>query len=90
MNISSWPGSACRWLSPRADAAGYLAALLLFCVIDALSNHLGFPEHSFRALNHPIFGLNLTKVQIQQLKTWYRHLLAHDGMIAPGTVLTTT
>jgi len=51
-------------VKPEGGCLGYPGTLLLLCVIDALSNHLGFPEHSFGALNHPIFGLNLTKVQI--------------------------
>jgi hypothetical protein len=67
---------------------GYPSMLLVFCAIDALSNHLGYPEHSFLALNDPIIGLNLTEPQRTRLKRWYRHLLAHNGMIAPGTVLT--
>lgn len=67
---------------------GYSSTLLMFCVIDAFSNHLGFPVHSFGALNHEIFGLNLDEDQIENLKVWYRHSLAHNGMIAPGTILT--
>ena len=73
---------------PDGGCLGYSSTLLLFCVIDAMSNHLGFAEHSFGALNHPIFGLALTKPQIESLKKWYRHLLAHNAMIAPGTILT--
>ena len=60
----------------------------MFCVINALSNHLGFPKHSFAALNHDIFGLKLDDDQIESLIVWYRHSLAHNGMIAPGAILT--
>ena len=68
---------------PDGGRSGYSSTLLMFCVIDALSNHLGFPEHSFGALNHEIFGLDLDGDQIESLKVWYRHSLAHNGMIAP-------
>jgi hypothetical protein len=77
-----------RVKKPDGGCLGYPSTLLLFCVIDALSNRLGFLEHSFGALNHQTLGLNLTEPQIKSLKKWYRHLLAHNGMIAPGTILT--
>jgi hypothetical protein len=73
---------------PDGGIYGYSAVLLLFCVVDALSNHLGCPEHSFAVLNDPSFGLELSSAQLKNLKDWYRHLLAHVGMIAPGTMLT--
>jgi hypothetical protein len=58
-------------------------------VIDALSNACGYPTHSFAALSDPsCFGLKLSKAQLTNLKDWYRNFLAHNGMIAPGTVLT--
>jgi hypothetical protein len=77
--------------NPKSEGGiyGYPAVLLLFCVVDALSNHLGHPEHSFAALNDPsCFGMNLSTAQIKNLKDWYRHLLAHNGMISPGILLT--
>ena len=58
---------------------GYPSLLLMFCVIDALSNHLDFERDSFAVLKHEIFGLNLSKDQIENLKIWYRHPLAHNG-----------
>ena len=74
---------------PEGGIYGYPAVLLLFCVIDALSNHLGHRGHSFAALNDPsCFGMNLTTEQIKNLKDWYRHPLAHNGMISPGILLT--
>lgn len=74
---------------PEGGIYGYPAVLLLFCVVDALSNHLGHPEHSFAALNDPsCLGMNLSASQIKNLKDWYRHLLAHNGMISPGILLT--
>ena len=74
---------------PEGGIYGYPAVLLLFCVIDALSNHLVHRGHSFAALNDPsCFGMNLTTEQIKNLKDWYRHPLAHNGMISPGILLT--
>jgi hypothetical protein len=35
---------------PEGGAYGYPAALLLFCVVDAMSNYAGYPENSFHAL----------------------------------------
>jgi hypothetical protein len=70
------------------NCLGYPSTLLLFCVIDALSNHLDYPEHSFGALSHQIFGMRLTAAEIKRLKVFYRNPLAHNGMIAPGTILT--
>jgi len=73
---------------PDGGCLGYPSTLLLFCVIDALSNHLRFEPHSLGVLNHEVFSLNLSPDQIENLKIWYRHPLAHNGMIAPGTILT--
>ncbi len=74
----------------KADGGclGYPSTLLLFCVIDALSNHMGMPPHSYGLLNKSPFSLNLTPDQIEHLKIWYRDMLAHNGMIQPGTILT--
>jgi len=52
-----------------------------------MSWHLGYADYSLGALNDPIFG-GAFKGDIKQLKVWYRNLLTHNGMIAPGTVLT--
>jgi hypothetical protein len=73
---------------PDAGCLGYASTLLLFCAIDAISGHLGFDPHSFGALNDPLFGLQLDGDQIESLKVWYRHALAHNGMIGPGAILT--
>jgi hypothetical protein len=62
---------------PDKGCFGYPRVLLMFCIIDALSNHLGLEKDSFAVLNHEIFGLSLTDDQIDNLKIWYRHLLAH-------------
>jgi hypothetical protein len=76
-------------IARKADRGiyGYPTTLLLFCVIDAMSCHLGLPDYSLGALSDPIFR-GAFKGDIKQLKRWYRNLLAHNGMIAPGTVLT--
>src|SRR6266704_419642 len=71
----------------KADGGvyGYPAVLLLFSIVDALSNYAGYPEHSFRAMKD-IFP-QLTLKQIQHLADWYRHLPAHQAIIMPGTQL---
>lgn len=65
---------------------GYPALLLLFSVVDALSNYAGHPEHSFLAMKD-VFPL-LSDKQIKALANWYRHLPAHQAIIMPGTKLT--
>lgn len=64
---------------------GYPSILLLFCVIDALSNYLGQPKHSLRGARSIFPGL--TDEQIKHLKNWYRNLPAHQALIMPGTQL---
>lgn len=64
---------------------GYPALVLLFSVIDALSNYAGHPEHSFGELQF-IFR-KLTGDQIKNLRNWYRNLPAHQAIIMPGTQL---
>jgi len=65
---------------------GYPAVLLLLSVVDALSNYASHREHSFLVLKN-IFP-SLSDKQIKSLKDWYRHLLAHQAIIMPGTKLT--
>jgi hypothetical protein len=62
---------------------GYPSVLLLFCVIDALSIYIGYPANTLREVK-TIFP-KLTQRQIEQLACWYRHLLAHQAFIMPGT-----
>jgi hypothetical protein len=50
-------------------------------VIDALSNYLGYLEHSFRILGD--FDPSLKPPQIKNLKRWYRNLPAHQAIIMP-------
>lgn len=79
---------------------GYPAALLLFCVTNALGVYLcgdniridgrtqtitrGQP---FRVLNHSIFGLDLKSAQVKLLEECYRNRLAHNAIIEIGAVL---
>ena len=67
---------------------GYPSVLLLFCTVDALGRYLMPKNHHFEVLNHQSFGLTLRPDQIKKLFDWYRHLLAHAAMIAPGTYVT--
>jgi hypothetical protein len=64
---------------------GFPAVLLLFCIIDALSVNTGARAHSLREITSIIPGL--TSKQITNLRRWYRDLLAHQAVIAPGTLL---
>jgi hypothetical protein len=64
---------------------GYPSVLLLFCVIDAVSNYVGHTENTLREIRS-IFPV-LTDEQITNLKRWYRNLLAHQAIIMPGTKL---
>jgi hypothetical protein len=67
---------------------GYPAALLLFCVIEALA-HSRKPKtgEPFRFLTEQPFNLNLTAPQIKNIEQWFRNLLVHNAIIAPGTLL---
>jgi hypothetical protein len=64
---------------------GYPLVLLLFCVIDALSNYVGHPENTLLELQAIFPGLS--EKQITNLKRWYRNLPAHQAIIMPGTQL---
>ena len=64
---------------------GYPAALLLFSVVDALSNYARHPKHSFGAMKSIL--PKLSDRQIRQLAQWYRHLLSHQAVIMPGTIM---
>ena len=65
---------------------GFPALLLLFSVVDALSNYAGHPAHSFLAMKDVV--PSLSDKQIKSLADWYRHLPAHQAIIMPGTQLT--
>jgi hypothetical protein len=71
----------------KADGGiyGYPSVLLLFSVIDALSNYAGHTENTLRELQSIFPGL--TKKQVQDLKRWYRNLPSHQAIVMPGTVL---
>lgn len=64
---------------------GFPAVLLLFSVVDALSNFLGYPEHSFGALKE--LEPKLSNPQVKSLKEWFRNPPSHQAMIMPGTML---
>jgi len=66
---------------------GYPATLLLFCVINALGASLLRGNEPFQVLMQPPFNCNLSRDQVKKLEIWYRNLLAHKGMIAPGVCL---
>lgn len=72
---------------PDGGCLGYASALLLFCTVEALGKYRGRKKNPFNVLNEPPFELKLEDRQIKKLVDWYRNLLAHAGMIAPGTYL---
>lgn len=67
---------------------GYPAALLLFCVMDALGHGVNGPSGGtdFSLFTQPPFGL--TTGQADKLAKWYRHKLAHAAILSPGVWLT--
>lgn len=64
---------------------GYPSVLLLFCVVDALSNFEGHPKNTLRGLQSMFPELDDSKMK--SLKNWYRNLLSHQAIIMPGTQL---
>jgi hypothetical protein len=72
---------------PDGGCLGYPSALLLFCTVEALGKYHGRKKNPFNVLNDSPFKLRLEDRQIKKLVDWYRNLLAHAGMIAPGTYL---
>jgi len=65
---------------------GFPAVLLLFCIIDALTVNSGGREHTLQKITSVI---PMTGNQLKSLREWYRNLLAHQAVIAPGTMLST-
>lgn len=63
---------------------GFPAMLLLFCVVDALTVNSGGHRNKLDKITSII---KLNPDQLQKVREWYRHLLAHQGLIAPGTML---
>jgi hypothetical protein len=75
---------------------GYPAALILFCLVDAMGNNLKREEKhklrykgEFKMFCHPALGLKWPDPdeQIPKLAEWYRHKLAHRALLAPNTLL---
>ncbi|MGH9562694.1 MAG: hypothetical protein ACRD3S_14680 [Terracidiphilus sp.] len=66
---------------------GYPATLLLFSVINAIGESQTAGNEPFRVLKEKPFGCQLNDRQIKKLEQWYRNLLTHNGMIAPGACL---
>ena len=83
----------------KADGGilGYPAALILLAVTDAIGHGLnvGSGDTRLAVFQHPSFSKRLRtfdqslgKGQLKNLTQWYRHMLAHSGLIAPGVALT--
>ena len=56
--------------------------------VEALGNYLSHNKKPLEVLNHPLFGKSYSAKKIENLVCWYRHLLAHAAIIAPGILLT--
>jgi hypothetical protein len=67
---------------------GCPATVLLFSVINAIGTSQLACNEPFRVLKEKPFSCPLNDRQIKQLEQWYRNLLTHNGMIAPGACLT--
>ena len=69
---------------------GYPATLLLLCTIDAMGHGL-LPANGQKTrldvLTQSPFNLKLTPTQVDNLTSWYRHLLAHTATMAPNAFL---
>jgi hypothetical protein len=65
---------------------GLPALLLLFCIVDALTVNSGGKRYSLHQITSVV---PMTDKQLKSLKEWYRNLLAHQAVIAPGTMLST-
>jgi len=71
----------------RGGILGYPSALLLLNVIDILGSYSVATREHFQVLRQPCFGLPLTVPQVKKVEHWYRNLLAHNGFIALGALL---
>jgi hypothetical protein len=83
----------------KADGGilGYPAILLLLSITDAIGHGLdvGSGDTRLTVLKHPPFrellaksAQELSPKHVKNLTQWYRHMLAHSGLIAPGVALT--
>lgn len=89
--------AAVRWCLDRSQHGGrikgYSAALLLFCIIDAMGNGLLLPKKKQGRplytrldvlLHHPFDPkeLKLDETKVNNLTSWYRNKLSHTGAMA--------
>jgi hypothetical protein len=90
-------------VKPDGGCLGYPAALLQFCVANALGCYLCGDDvridgrtqkitkgEPFRVLNHSTFGLTLSGAQIKLLEQSYRNTLAHNAIIEVGCFMVHT
>ena len=91
-----------KWCLDRSQHGGrikgYSAALLLFCIIDAMGNGLLLPKKKNGRplytrldvlLHHPFDPkeLKLDETKVDNLTSWYRNKLSHTGAMAPNAFL---
>ncbi len=58
-------------VKPGGGVYGFTAVLLLFSVVDALSNYLEYPKNSLGALK--ILDPKLSDAEVRSLKNWFRN-----------------
>jgi hypothetical protein len=83
---------------PDGSILGYPATLILLAAMDAIGHGLSVGKGHTRlvVLLHPPFSEKLAKFDqdlserphVKNLTKWYRNMLAHSGLIAPGVALT--
>jgi hypothetical protein len=85
LSVSEWCIS-----NYKADGGiyGHSAAVLLFCVVDAIGHCLRPGNEPFRILSADPFSLKLGIEEIKQIENWYRNPLVHNAIIAPKVWLT--
>ncbi|MGA9040735.1 MAG: hypothetical protein WB421_09390 [Terriglobales bacterium] len=66
---------------------GLPGLLLLLSVVDALTVNSGGRKHTLQKITSII---PMTDKQLKSLREWYRNLLSHQAVIAPGTMLSTS
>lgn len=74
--------------TPKANGGiyGFPALLLLLCIVDALTVNSGGKKNTLQQITSVI---DMTEEQLKSVRGWYRNLLAHQAVIAPGTMLST-
>ncbi len=71
---------------PNGGIYGLPAVLLLLCIVDALTVNSGGKKNTLQQITSVI---PMSEKQLKNLREWYRHPLAHQAVITPGTMFST-